>query len=123
MPPTARIESTNGTMVGAAVTDGSVQRIALFSADGTPQSSVTYSANPAAGQTGVHVITDLIANTPYFIARNGVNMGTVPASSQGVVTFQSTEGGVFTIWNQFAAPKPPTNLRIIRVATSAAPVR
>ncbi|HEY7057265.1 MAG TPA: hypothetical protein VH458_12105 [Vicinamibacterales bacterium] len=123
MPPTARIESTNGTMVGAAVTDGSVQRIALFSADGTPQSSVTYSANPAAGQTGVHVITDLIANTPYFIARNGVNMSTVPASSQGVVTFQSTEGGVFTIWNQFAAPKPPTNLRIIRVATSAAPVR
>ena len=112
MPATVRLQSTNGTMVGAMVTDGSAQRIGLFSADGTPQSSVSYTANYASGQAGVHLLADLVPNTQYVIACNSVSIGTIPASSQGVLTFQSSEGGLFTVRPQAAAPKAPANLRI-----------
>ena len=47
-----------------------------------------------------------------IIACNGVSIGTVPASSQGVLTFRSSEGGLFTVRPQSAAPKAPANLRI-----------
>ncbi len=97
MPATVRLESTNGTMVGAMVTDGSVQRVALFSADGAPQSGVRYTATCASNRASVHVLADLLPNTRYFIARNGVSIGTVATSSQGVLTFRSSEGGVFAV--------------------------
>jgi hypothetical protein len=119
MPPTTRVEATNGAMVGALVSDGDVRRVGMFATDGTPQSSVTYTANYDAGQSGVHVIADLVASTPYVIARNGTTIGTVPASSQGVLTFQSTGGGVFTIGNRFAASKPAMNLQIRTGASRA----
>ena len=120
MPATVRLQSTNGTMVGAMVTDGSVQRIGLFSADGAPQSAVSYTANYASGHAGVHVLADLVPNTQYVIARNSVSIATVPASSQGVLTFQSPEGGLFTVRHQAAAPIAPANLRIIRRAGNEA---
>src|SRR5262245_19079541 len=107
MPPTVRLRSTDGAMVGAMVTDGSVERVALFSADGAPQSSVSYTANYASGETGVHVLTDLVPNTRYSIAVDGVTIRTVAASSQGVLTFRSSGGGLFTVRNQ-DAPKPST---------------
>ncbi len=109
MPATVRLESADGKMVGAMVTDGSVQRVGLFSADGAPQSSVSYTANYTSGQTGVHVLADLVPNSQYLIARNGVSIGTISASSQGVLTFQSADGGLFTVRSQAAAAKtqPP----------------
>jgi hypothetical protein len=103
MPTTVRLQSRSGTMVGAMVTDGSFQRVGLFSADGAPQSTVRYAASYASGRTGVHVIADLVPNTQYFIARNGVSIGTVSTSSQGVLTFRSLGGGLFTIRSRASA--------------------
>jgi hypothetical protein len=103
MPTTVRLPSTNGAMVGAMVADGSVQRVGLFSADGGPQSNVGYTANYASGQTGVHVLADLLPNTQYIIARNGVSLGTVRTSNQGVLTFRSPEGGLFTVRSRASA--------------------
>ena len=97
MPATTRLQSANGTMVGAMVRDGGVQRIGLFSAEGTPQASVQYAASYGPGTTGVHVLADLVANTQCLIARNGTSIGTIPVSSQGVLTFQSSDGGQFAV--------------------------
>lgn len=121
MPDTVRVQSVNDTMVGAMVDDGGVCRIGLFSADGTPRAAVSYNANPAsqtnhrnlqsrpndATQTNlanraserpcVHVIADLLAETEYEVARDGVSLGTVLASRAGVATFQSAAGGLFTV--------------------------
>jgi hypothetical protein len=107
MPTTVRLQSTNGTMVGAMVADDSVQRVGLFSTDGAAQSSVSYTANYPHGQTAVHVLADLLPNRQYGIARDGVSIGTVSASSQGVLTFRSSGGGLFTVHNQAAALKAP----------------
>jgi hypothetical protein len=104
MPTTVRLQSMNGTIVGAMVTDGGVQRIGMFAADGVPQTIVRYSANYSADQTGVHVLADLVPNAQYVIVRNGMSIGTAPASSQGVLTFRSSEGGLFTVRIQTTAP-------------------
>ena len=103
MPATVRLQSPDGTMVGAMVKEGSVQRVGLFSADGVPQSSVRYTATYASGRTGVHVLVDLVPNTSYFIARNGVSIGTISTSSEGVLTFRSSQGGLFTARSQAGA--------------------
>ena len=96
MPATIRLQSPDGTMVGAMVADGRVQRVGLFSAAGAPQPASTYTANYASGRTGVHVVADLVPNAQYVIERDGMSIGTVQASSQGVLTFRSSEGGQFT---------------------------
>jgi hypothetical protein len=97
MPLTIQLRSVDDAMVGAMVLDGGVQRIGLFAAEGTPQASVRYTANYAAGQAGVHVLTDLMPQTPYLIARDGVSLGTASASSDGVLVFHSSGGGQFTV--------------------------
>jgi hypothetical protein len=97
MPLTVRLQSDDGTMVGAMVKDGSAQRVGLFSADGAPQSSIRYTATYASGETAVHVLVDLMPNTPYVIARNGMSIGTIWTSGQGVLTFRSAKGGLFTV--------------------------
>jgi hypothetical protein len=112
MPSTTRLQSTNGAMVGAVVSDDGVQRIGLFSADGTQQVSASYTANYPPGQAAVHVLTDLVPDAQYLITHNGITIGTVPASSQGALTFRSSDGGLFTVLTK-AVPKAPTNLRII----------
>jgi hypothetical protein len=111
MPSTMRLQSTNGTMVGAIVEDGRVQRVGLFSADGVPQSTVEFAADYGSRQTGVHVLADLLPSTRYVITRNGASIGAVQASSQGVLVFQSAAGGLFTVSNRPPAttrrPNPP----------------
>ena len=97
MPATSRLQSTSGTMAGAMVTDGRVQRIGLFSADGTPQATSRYTASYASGQTGVHVLVDMVSDARCVIARNGTNIGEASASGQGVLVFKSSEGGLFTV--------------------------
>jgi hypothetical protein len=103
MPETVRVRSANGTMVGAMVTEARVPRIALFAASGAPQTSVRYVAAYPSDHEGVHVLADLIPNTQYSIARNGVSLGTAWTSSQGVLTFRSPGGGLFTIHSRAMA--------------------
>jgi hypothetical protein len=106
MPTTIRLQSTDGAMVGAMVADGTVHHVGLFSADGAPQASVAYDANYPSGAAGVHVLADVVPSTQYAIARNGLSIGTVSASRQGVLTFQSSEGGLFTVR---ASSHPPNS--------------
>ena len=105
MPGTMRLQSVDGAMVGAMVTDGSVQRVGLFSADGSPQSNVSYTANYPSDKTGVHVVADLVPASEYVVARNGVRIGTVSSSSQGVLAFRSSGSGRFTVTRRAALPK------------------
>ena len=76
MPATVRLESADGKIVGAMVSDNGVQRIALFAADGSPQATVSYTATYTAEQTGVHVLADLVPNAQYSDRR-----GTAQASA------------------------------------------
>ena len=103
MPDTIRLQSTDGTMVGAMVKDGGVERIGLFSADGAPQSGVRYTATYPSGVIGVHVLADLLPGAQYLIARDGVRIGDYSASSQGVLTFRSGQGGLFTVRSRVTA--------------------
>ncbi len=41
-------------------------------------------------------LADLLPNARYLIARNGTSIGAASASSQGVLAFRSSEGGLFT---------------------------
>jgi hypothetical protein len=100
MPATVGLQSTDGAMVGAMVRDGQVQRVGLFSADGVPRSAVSYTAAYASSLVGVHVITGLVPNTLYVIARNGRRISTLATSSHGVVTFRSRAGGLFSLQPQ-----------------------
>lgn len=111
MPPTLGLRSTGGTMVGAMVKDGSVHRIGLFAADGAPQANVSYTAQYQPGEGGVHVIVDLVPEAEYVITRDGVRIGEGPASSGGVVTFRSSQGGLFTISNRAGAAHRPGSRR------------
>jgi hypothetical protein len=97
MPATERVRSTNGAMVGAMVREGSIERIGLFSATGDPQMTVEYMAPYSGVQTGVHVLADLAPDVQYAIARDGVGIGTIASSSQGVLIFRSSQGGRFTL--------------------------
>jgi hypothetical protein len=112
MPATVRLQSTNGAMVGAMVRDGSVHRIALFAVDGTPKASVRYTASYAPGRTGgVHVIADLVPDSQYVITRDGLSIATLRASSQGVLTFRSPAGGLFTLTTPPTAATHPRDQR------------
>jgi hypothetical protein len=104
MPATIRLQSPEGTMVGAMVRDRNEQRIALFSADGTPQSSVDYTANYPSGLAGVHILTDMKSSAQYIVERDAKSIGTVSASSQGVLRFRSEGGGLFSVRTRGGAP-------------------
>jgi hypothetical protein len=111
MPSTVRLQSADGAMVGAMVTDGGVRRVGLFAADGAAQSAVSYVASYAPGRDGVHVLADLVPDANYLIARDGVRTGIVRASSQGVLTFRSSGGGRFTVERRASAgTRPPEHL-------------
>lgn len=97
MPATSRLQSTNGAMVGAMVTDGQVQRIALFSAEGAPQATVSYTASYASARAGAHLLVDMTPSARCVIARNGANIAEASVSGQGVLVFKSSEGGQFTV--------------------------
>jgi hypothetical protein len=97
MPATVGLRSTGGTMVGAMIADGTVQRVGLFASDGTPQVGVSYTAEYRSPQIGTHVILDLMPNTRYRIARDGTDVGIAVSSAQGVITFSSPGGGTFTV--------------------------
>lgn len=107
MPVTVGLRSTTGTMAGAMVTERGVQRIGLFSTDGTPQSHVSYMAAYASGEPGIHVIADMVPNALYVILRNGVSVGTASASSAGVLTFRSSGGGVFSVQRRIRSTEGP----------------
>jgi hypothetical protein len=92
-----RIESTEGHMIGAMALDGSTSRVGLFSADGMPQSSVTYAADIEPGRASYHVVADLMKGTSYDVVLNGSKLSTVSASNQGVAFFQASGGGRFEI--------------------------
>lgn len=109
MPATARLQSTNGLMIGAVVADGAVERVGLFSADGSLQASVGYAAN-VAGRAVVHVVADLLPNVQYLIDRDGRSLGAASASSNGVLTFRSSEGGLFTLRSS-GTPSTPLSRR------------
>ncbi|HKF66367.1 MAG TPA: hypothetical protein VKB36_07560 [Vicinamibacterales bacterium] len=98
MPITNRLRSSSGTMVGASVADGAVERIALFSASGTAQFDVSYWVPALASmRTSMHVIADLVPNGSYSINRDSTALGSVTASGEGVLTFTSPPGGMFAL--------------------------
>ena len=104
MPATLRLCSTDRAMVGAIVADGNSQRIVLFASNGTPQAGVTYAVHYRSPQIGTHVIVDLLANTRYRIARDGMDLGVTLASDQGVIAFTSSGGGTFAVRAETVAP-------------------
>jgi len=98
-PATSTVNVTGGNMVGALISDAT-PRVVLFSADGTPQSDVTYTTTYPAGATARHVITDLTPGA-YNVLKDGQPIfRMLSTSAAGVLSFQATGGTTFRITTQ-----------------------
>jgi hypothetical protein len=95
MPFTKLISTSN--YKGAIYNDGTLARIALFSADGTSQTGVNYEANYSASLTGRHVISDLVPGT-YDVSRGGTTLySSLVVGGDGTLSFTSTGGSVYAV--------------------------
>jgi hypothetical protein len=113
MPTTTLISAPN--YKGALVDDGVTPRIALFSSDGTPQTSIKYTATYNGSLNGQHVILDMAPGT-YNVTRDGVTIySSLPVGSDGSLSFTSTGGSLYAVQAAEVAvePSPPANLRAI----------
>jgi hypothetical protein len=100
MPATTLLTASG--FVGAIYTDAA-PRVALFSADGTPQASVTYTVSYDPQLTGRHVVLDL---TPgfYTVWKDGVMLyHGILVGKDGSLSFVSNGGGAYTV-GQAALP-------------------
>ena len=105
MPTTTLISARN--YKGALVDDGVAPRIALFSSDGTPQTSVTYTATYGSSLNGRHVILDMAPGT-YNVTRDGATIySTLPVGSDGSLSFTSTGGSLYAVQAAAVAVRPP----------------
>jgi hypothetical protein len=112
MPTTSLISA--GNFRGALYDDGVLPRVALFSANGTPQTKITYTAIYSSGVSGRHVITDLTPGT-YTVSRDGAIVLTGQAvGSDGSLSFVISGGTTYSIsyTGPLAEVSPPTGLAI-----------
>jgi hypothetical protein len=79
--------------VGALYDDGTAPKAALFSADGTAQSTFIYGITTTG--TVTHVIVNL-APTTYTIRQNGTAISAQTAGVDGTISFTSINGGTFS---------------------------
>jgi hypothetical protein len=102
MPPVSLIDT--GNYRGAFYNDGTLPRIALFSADGTAQTSVNYTATYSSSLTGTHVILDMVPGT-YSVTRDGTAIYSgLTVGSDGSLSFTSTGGLTYAIQASGSAP-------------------
>ena len=83
MVPASTVTVPARNMVGATIS-GAVPKTVLFSADGSPQSSVSY--NASAG--GTQLLFDLVPNKTFQVRVNEAAGMSVTASDQGVAVFE-----------------------------------
>jgi hypothetical protein len=112
--PTTTLITTN-KYKGGFYNDGTLPRIALFSADGTAQTSVTYTALYSSALTGRHVIADLAPGT-YNVTKDGTTLYSgLTVGTDGSLSFTTTGGTTYAI-TQIGGPpaatplQPPTGL-------------
>jgi Heparinase II C-terminal domain len=112
--PTATLINTN-KYKGGFYNDGTLPRIALFSTDGTAQTSVTYTATYSSALTGRHVILDLVPGT-YNVTKDGTSIYSgLIVSSDGSLNFTTAGGTNYAITQTSGSPamrplQPPTGL-------------
>jgi hypothetical protein len=109
--PTTTLISTTGYK-GAIYNDGILPRIALFSADGTSKTYVTYTTSYGSELNGRHVITDLIPGT-YSVTRDGsIVLEGQAVGSDGSLSFVTTGGTTYSVTytGNRTTPSPPTKL-------------
>jgi hypothetical protein len=88
-PTIDAIASTGNTMYGMSVAGcGSLTAINLYSADGSDQTGVTYSA--VCTGTGRHIIGDLQPTTQYTITQGGAVIATRVSSTARAISFDSS---------------------------------
>lgn len=103
MPPATLIDT--GNYKGALYNDGAFPRVGLFSSDGQPQTSVTYSAAYDAQLTGRHVVLDLKRGF-YTVQRDGIILRDgILVGNDGSLNFTSTGGATYTV-SQSAQSSP-----------------
>jgi hypothetical protein len=106
-----------GNMKGAVYDDGAFPRVALFSADGTAQSAVSYVASYTAGVTARHVVVDLKPGV-YTVFQNGAVLErAVVVQAHGSLTFTAQGGGTFAL-SPTKVPPPGLSGRTILVGTA-----
>ena len=105
---TSLITSASGNMRGAFIDDATTPRIVMFSPTTAQVSDVTYDASYLASQTGKHLITGFIPNSTYDLYKNGTKLFSKVASSQGIISFESTGGSTFRLV-QTGGPVAPTS--------------
>jgi hypothetical protein len=106
MAATSLITSSSGNMQGVLIADGLNPRIVMFSPTTAQVSDVTYGVNYSSSQAGKHLITGLVPFAGYDIYKNGTKIASTPASSQGIVSFESVGGSTFRLV-QTSGPTPP----------------
>jgi hypothetical protein len=110
MPTTSLISA--GNFKGALYNDGVLPRVALFSADGTSQTKITYTVIYSSGLSGRHVIVDLVPGA-YTVSKDGTIVLTGQAvGSDGSLSFVTTGGTTYSIirTGDLAGPLPPIAL-------------
>lgn len=90
---------------GALYNDAASPRVAMFSADGTRQTGVTYTASYSSGLTGTHVVTDLATGT-YSVKRDGTTiLSGLSVLSDGSLKFSATGGTSFQVLQSGSVPQ------------------
>ncbi len=111
MPLTTLISTAN--YKGALYDDGVSPRVAMFSTDGTSQTSVTYTVSYSSSLDGRHVILDLTPGT-YKVTKDGaIIYSSLPVGSDGSLSFATAGGSSYTIQSIAVTLQPyaPTNLQ------------
>ncbi len=120
MPQVVKVESSDGSMVGAHIKDNSKNYVVMYSADSggaEVTGSITYSIIPTANITQ-HFIFGVKAKTAYKITYDKIHNtisikpddnGNYISSSDGVLVFETSKSGISS-----SIPSPPSNLKIIR---------
>lgn len=104
-PTISGIDTTG--MLGVAT--GS--KVAMFSKDGTEQTTVSYTA----GSTSDHLLVDMSPGV-YTVTKDGSAVGDFTASAQGVLTFSTTGGGTIVVTKAGGTPGGLTNSPLLRKA-------
>jgi len=106
MPPATLISSSGGNNMKGVLISDATPRIVMFSPTIAQVSNVTYDVAYSSTSAGKHLITGLVPSATYDISKNGTKIASKTASSQGIISFESTGGSNFRLL-QTSGPIPP----------------
>ncbi|MBI5530207.1 MAG: hypothetical protein HY918_01775 [Candidatus Doudnabacteria bacterium] len=118
MVPTSKVAVQSGNMQGAQIQNQG-NYVVLFNSNMTaaPVQSASYQVSSLTGQV-THYLLGMQANASFKIKKDGVDLGNITSSANGVLQFTSSGSGSFTVQSLTNAPVDVTAPVISSVSTS-----